>query len=131
MSIEHFNNLESLEISNSSEVELREVGHDEGEGHSYSMNDLYDQDNNKIGNIDLAFYPQNKEAVIIVTKIGDPWRGKGYGKSAYKKAIDLVKEKGLRLKSARLISEDAINVWKSLEKDGLVEKVGDTYYAKE
>lgn len=93
------------------------------------MYDVYDN-NTKIGNIDLSFHPEDKIAVIATTELEYSLRGKGIGKNMYKKAIDIAKEKGFRLRSSDFLSEAAVGVWKSLVQDGLAEEIDNKYYAK-
>src|SRR5690554_4381746 len=45
-------------------------------------------------------------------------RGKGIGKSLYKEAIDDAIKRGLQFESDSVVSNDAMNVYKALEKEG-------------
>lgn len=126
MSVESSGNHENIEALSDKHVELKDLSPN-------SLNKTYsvlDANGSEIGDINLTFFPEKKEAVIANIKLATDMRGKGYGKAVYKKVIEIAKDNGLRLRSSVLISSDASKVWENLEKEGLAELVDGKYYAK-
>lgn len=77
----------------------------------------------------------NDSNYVSISSVGDAveiekeFRGKGYGKAAYFELAKKIASLGKILRSAKVTSrtEDATRVWKSLERDGYVKRVGDRY----
>lgn len=57
-------------------------------------------------------------ARVISSNVEPSLRGKGIGKAMYKEAIDDALKKGLKFESDSIVSNDALNVYKALEKEG-------------
>lgn len=57
-------------------------------------------------------------------------RRHGIGLLLYKKAFELMAEKGYTFRSSSLQSKDAFSVWSKLENEGLAEKVGNVFFYK-
>lgn len=57
-------------------------------------------------------------------------RRNGIGLLLYKKAFELMSEKGYTFRSSSLQSNDAFSVWSKLEKDGYAEKIGNVFFYK-
>jgi len=58
------------------------------------------------------------KARVISSNVEPSMRGKGIGKEMYKEAIDDAIKKGLQFESDSIVSHDALNVYKALEKEG-------------
>jgi GNAT superfamily N-acetyltransferase len=92
---------------------------------------VHDIEDKQLGRVSVHYYPDNKSAEIGIVTIADPYIGKGYGQAVYEAIINICKEKGLTLKSSDETNYDSMNVWRNLEKRGIVEYKDGKYYAKE
>jgi hypothetical protein len=66
----------------------------------------------------LGMIKEGNKARVINSVVGLNDRGKGIGKSLYKEAIEDAHKKGLKFESDSIVSDDALRVYKSLEKEG-------------
>ncbi len=94
--------------------------HPESIFETYESGDLFGVTANPKG----TFLPGNSvgmakrgdRAIVIDSKVESP--GQGLGKDLYRKAIETSQKKGLQFESDDVVSESAMNVYKSLEKEG-------------
>lgn len=66
----------------------------------------------------LDMKKQGDVARVMNSAVGKEFRGQGFGKQLYKSAIDEALKRGLKFESDSLVSHDAMNIYKSLEKEG-------------
>lgn len=118
MSVEHSSNLEKAELNSLPIVEFRK----EFSTKNADQFAVYDSSEDYVGYITIDYSGENNTAHIIVTRTLEEYHDKGFGKAIYRKAIEASKERGVKLKSSDLLSEQATNVWKSLVRDGLAEE---------
>jgi len=85
-------------------------------------------DGKKIGEVQAGMFENDIRMNNI--RIEPEFKGKGFRKQAYKNLNEEANERGGILVSSETMSQDAENVWKSLVKEGVAEKVGDIYKFK-
>jgi len=86
----------------------------------YESGDLFgvtaNPKNTFIPNNSVGMAKKGNRAIVINSKVEET--GQGLGKDLYRKAINLSKEKGLQFESDDVVSQSALNLYKSLEKEG-------------
>ncbi len=60
----------------------------------------------------------NNTATVAKSDVAEEFRGQGYGKQMYRAAIEEAEKRGLNFQSGMSVSDDALRVYKSLEKEG-------------
>lgn len=86
-------------------------------------------DGKKVGFVEAGIFDKDIRMNNIRIEDADV-KGKGVGKQTYKNLNEEAKQRGGVLVSSETISTEAENVWKSLVKEGVAEKVGDVYKFK-
>lgn len=91
-------------------IERYDVGNMFGVSHNSS--------NTVLPTNNLGMIKEGNKARVINSKVGLDQRGKGIGKALYKAAIEDSLKKGLQFESDSIVSNNALNVYKALEKEG-------------
>lgn len=81
---------------------------------------IYDAESNNLFPNKIRLYPYEKEARVILSQLTPDNRGKGIGKNLYKAAIAEAEKRKLKFVSDESVSDDALRVYKALEKEGYV-----------
>ncbi len=92
---------------------------------------IVSSDGKEMGSISLKYYKDRKFAEIEGVVLEKEFTNQGLGKEVYKQAIQRSREHGCQLRSSSNITGQALRVWESLKKEGLVEEIDGQYYAKE
>lgn len=87
---------------------------------TYESGDLFgvtaNPEGTELANNLVGMAKKGDRAIVIDAKVKN--QGQGLGKDLYRKAIETAQKKGLKFESDDVVSQSAMNVYKSLEKEG-------------